>query len=65
MSTSTPIAYASPEHLAREPRVAAALSWLRAHEEETLAEQIAFCEVPAPPFNEQARGAHLLGKFKA
>ncbi len=65
MPTSTPIAYASPEHLAREPRVAAALSWLRAHEEETLAEQIAFCEVPAPPFYEQARGAHLLGKFKA
>ncbi|HEY7126802.1 MAG TPA: M20/M25/M40 family metallo-hydrolase [Ktedonobacterales bacterium] len=65
MPTSTPIAHASPEHLAREPRVAAALSWLRAHEEETLAEQIAFCEVPAPPFNEQARGAHLISRLKA
>lgn len=65
MPTSTPIAYPSPEHLAREPRVAAALAWLRAHEEETLAEQIAFCEVPAPPFNEQARGEHLITRLKA
>jgi tripeptide aminopeptidase len=65
MLTSTPIAYASPEHLAREPRVAAALAWLRTHEEEALAEQIALCEVPAPPFNEQARGAHLLAKLQA
>jgi tripeptide aminopeptidase len=65
MPTSTPIAYASPEHLASEPRVAAALAWLRAHEEETLAEQIALCEVPAPPFNEQARGEHLMARLKS
>ncbi len=54
-----------PEQLAREPRVAAALAWLRAQSEATLAEQIAFCEVPAPPFGEQARGDHLMARLRA
>ncbi|HEY7347537.1 MAG TPA: M20/M25/M40 family metallo-hydrolase [Ktedonobacterales bacterium] len=54
-----------PEQLAREGRVAAALGWLREQSEEALAEQIAFCEVPAPPFGEEARGEHLMARLRA
>jgi tripeptide aminopeptidase len=53
------------ERLAREARVAAALRWLREQSEATLAEQIAFCEVPAPPFGEEARGEHLMARLRA
>ena len=62
MSTIT---YPSPEELARLAPVASALDWLRAASEETLAEQIAFCEVPAPPFGEEARGEHLMARLRA
>src|SRR5579885_3373798 len=64
MPTSSLTEYVSPEHLMRDARVAAALAWLRERTEETLAEQIAFCEVPAPPFGEEARGEHLLTRLK-
>ncbi len=65
MSTSPSIDYLAPERLAREARVASALRWLREQSEAALAEQIAFCEVPAPPFHEQARGDHLMARFRA
>ncbi len=65
MSTSPSIAYPTPEQLAQDSRVAAALAWLREASEETLAEQIAFCEVPSPPFGEQARGEHLMARLRA
>ncbi len=65
MPLSSSVEYSSPEELAHHARVAAALDWLREQSEETLAEQIAFCEVPAPPFGEQARGEHLMAKLKA
>ena len=65
MSTSPSIDYLAPERLAREARVASALRWLREQSEAALAEQIAFCEVPAPPFHEQARGEHLMARFRA
>jgi tripeptide aminopeptidase len=64
MFTSS-IAYLSPEELAREPRVAAALGWLREQTEAALAEQIALCEIPAPSFGEQARGEHLMARLRA
>jgi acetylornithine deacetylase/succinyl-diaminopimelate desuccinylase-like protein len=65
MATSPVIDYPEPEELARDARVAAALAWLRAQEDAALAEQIAFCEVPAPPFGEQARGEHLMARLRA
>lgn len=65
MPTSSVMEYVSPEHLMRDARVAAALAWLRERNEETLAEQIAFCEVPSPPFGEEARGEHLIARLKA
>ncbi len=65
MPTSATIDYLSPEQLVRDARIAAALAWLRERSEEALAEQIAFCEVPSPPFGEQARGDHLMQRFTA
>lgn len=65
MPTSSLIEYLSPEQLMRDARVAAALAWLRERSEETLTEQVAFCEVPAPPFGEEARGEHLMARLKA
>ncbi len=49
--------------LAREPAVQAALAAIRAGERQTVDEQIRFCEVPAPPFNETARGEVLRKAF--
>ncbi|HLV98975.1 MAG TPA: M20/M25/M40 family metallo-hydrolase [Ktedonobacterales bacterium] len=64
MSTSSMTDYPAPERLAREARVAAALRWLREQSEAALAEQIAFCEVPAPPFGEEARGEYLMARLR-
>jgi acetylornithine deacetylase/succinyl-diaminopimelate desuccinylase-like protein len=49
--------------LAREPHVVEALRAARAMEEQTIAEQVRICEVPAPPFKEAARGALLKQMF--
>lgn len=45
--------------------VQAALARARAIEPETLADQIRFCEIPAPPFGEAARGEALRQAFLA
>jgi acetylornithine deacetylase/succinyl-diaminopimelate desuccinylase-like protein len=65
MTTSSAITYPAPEQFARQKRVAEALDWLRAASEEALAEQIALCEVPAPPFGEEARGEHFMARLRA
>ncbi len=49
--------------LAKEPAVQAALAAIRAGERQTVDEQVRFCEVPAPPFNETARGDVLRKAF--
>ncbi|MGE0449412.1 MAG: M20/M25/M40 family metallo-hydrolase [Vicinamibacterales bacterium] len=51
--------------LAQRPAVAAALSAAKASEPRTLEDQIRFCEVPAPPFQEAARGETLRQTFVA
>ena len=45
--------------LAQRPDVTAALEHARTTEQQTIADQIRFCEVPAPPFNESARAQVL------
>ncbi len=45
--------------LAQRPDVTAALEHARTSEQQTIADQIRFCEVPAPPFNESARAQVL------
>lgn len=49
--------------LAGQPAVKAALAAVRAGEPRTIEDQIRFCEVPAPPFREKARGEVLRGAF--
>ncbi len=49
--------------LAKDPAVQAALAAIRAGERQTVEEQVRFCEVPAPPFNETARGDVLRKAF--
>lgn len=47
------------------PIVREALDYLRDSEEQTIADQIALCEIPAPPFGEAARGAAYRERFEA
>ena len=56
---------ASADAVKRRPAVAAALERLRADNATTLADQVAMCEVPAPPFKEAARAAVLRDRFTA
>jgi acetylornithine deacetylase/succinyl-diaminopimelate desuccinylase-like protein len=49
--------------LAQQAEVKAALEHARTTEPQTIADQIRFCEVPAPPFNEAARGKLLREAF--
>jgi acetylornithine deacetylase/succinyl-diaminopimelate desuccinylase-like protein len=49
--------------LAQQAEVKAALDHARTTETQTIADQIRFCEVPAPPFNEGARGKLLREAF--
>ena len=56
---------ARPERLARHPRVARAIAWLRSHENWITEQQIRLTEIPAPPFGEERRAravADLLGE---
>jgi len=53
------------QRLLAEPAVRAALEAARRDEPRTLDEQAAICEVPAPPFGEQARAAFLKRRFEA
>ena len=51
--------------LARDAAVRAALAAVKASEGQTIADQIRFCEVPAPPFKEAARADVLRREFLA
>ena len=48
----------------RRAEVAAALERLRSENAWTIAQQIAVCEIPAPPFKEQTRAADLKRRFE-
>ncbi len=50
---------------ASDPAVARALARLERDNAWTIAQQIALCEIPAPPFGEQARGAEYARRFEA
>jgi acetylornithine deacetylase/succinyl-diaminopimelate desuccinylase-like protein len=51
--------------LADTPAVRQAIAAARAREPQTIDDQIRFCEVPAPPFQESARGELLRSAFAA
>ena len=56
----TPFSFAQVD---TQPQVRRALEFLKAIEAETIAEQIAICEIPAPPFKEQKRAEYLKRRF--
>jgi acetylornithine deacetylase/succinyl-diaminopimelate desuccinylase-like protein len=51
--------------LVQDPAVRAALQAAQAGEPQTIADQVRFCEVPAPPFNERGRAQVLRSAFAA
>jgi acetylornithine deacetylase/succinyl-diaminopimelate desuccinylase-like protein len=53
----------SVQTLMQEPAVRAALDVAMTTEAQTIEDQIRFCEVPAPPFKEAARGEVLRREF--
>jgi tripeptide aminopeptidase len=53
-----------PGDLLKNPAVKAALDGAKASETQTVADQIRFCEIPAPPFKEEVRGRELQRVFE-
>jgi acetylornithine deacetylase/succinyl-diaminopimelate desuccinylase-like protein len=54
----------APTDLLRDPGVSAAIDAARLIEPQTIEDQVRFCEVPAPPFMERARGEVLRQAFQ-
>src|SRR5688572_27172899 len=66
IATATGALVAQPASVApimKDAAIAAALDDIRATDPQTIAEQVRFCEVPAPPFQEEARAALLRRAF--
>lgn len=53
------------ERLSQRPDVSAAIAFVRDQDEATLATQVELSEIPAPPFEEQARGERIAELFVA
>ncbi len=53
----------SPGDLLKDPAVKAAVDGAKATEAQTIADQIRFCEIPAPEFKEEVRGQELKRVF--
>ena len=55
----------SPADLLKDPTIAAAMAAAQRYEPQTLDLQVHVCEIPAPPFKEEARGRELTRLFTA
>src|SRR5215469_7008990 len=53
----------TPAELAQQPSVKAALEAARRNESAAIEQEISVCEIPAPPFHEEARGQELRRLF--
>jgi tripeptide aminopeptidase len=53
----------TPADLVKDPAVKAAIDAIKANEAQTIADQIRFCEIPAPEFKEEVRGKELQRVF--
>jgi acetylornithine deacetylase/succinyl-diaminopimelate desuccinylase-like protein len=62
VSTQSPIM--APGDLIKDSSVAAALAMVKSTESDAIADQIRFCEIPAPSFKEEARGRELRRVFQ-
>jgi acetylornithine deacetylase/succinyl-diaminopimelate desuccinylase-like protein len=54
----------TPADFIKDPAVKAALDAAKANEAQTIADQIRFCEIPAPSFKEEIRGRELQRVFQ-
>ena len=54
----------APRELMKDNSVAAALAMVKNTEADTIADQIRFCEIPAPSFKEEVRGRELQRVFQ-
>jgi acetylornithine deacetylase/succinyl-diaminopimelate desuccinylase-like protein len=54
---------ATPADLLKDPAVKSAVDGVKATEAQTIADQIRFCEIPAPEFKEEVRGKELQRVF--
>ncbi len=54
----------TPAELLRDPAIRAAMEAARRNEPKTLELQARVCEIPAPPFHEEARGRELERLFR-
>jgi len=53
----------TPAELANDPTVRAALEAVRRNEPAAIEQEVSVCEIPAPPFHEEARGQELKRLF--
>src|SRR5574338_1367009 len=51
--------------LMQDPAVASAIDRVKRNEEQVIDDQLRLCEIPAPPFMEQARGEAMRRAFAA
>ncbi|MDR0466647.1 MAG: M20/M25/M40 family metallo-hydrolase [Deltaproteobacteria bacterium] len=63
-TTVTPQTATLYQNLTKQPAVTKALANIKADDDWALAEMKTINAIPAPPFKEQARAAHLLTRFK-
>ena len=63
LALAAPISADSPSQLLSTLAVQRALNYLRATEPDTIDEQIAGCEIPAPSFDEATRAEHYRQRF--
>jgi len=61
---AAPVVAQDATRLAEDPAVKAALEAVRRNEPRFIEEQVRICEIPAPPFHEDARGKELERLFK-
>ena len=55
----------APADVVRDARVRAALERIRTDNAWTIEQQVSLCEIPAPPFKEQARGVAVRDRLRA
>jgi acetylornithine deacetylase/succinyl-diaminopimelate desuccinylase-like protein len=54
----------APQQILAQPDVKLAMETIRSTESQFVDKQIELCEIPAPPFHEEARAAHLADLFR-
>ena len=64
VSPLTPLRAQAVARVAARPEVRTLLDSLKANNDWTLQQQVALCEIPAPPFKEQARGEAYKAAFE-